>query len=264
MSFVTVAAGSTNEFRIHYELLGDVGQPVLMLSNSLGTNLSMWDPQMPEFSKHFRVLRYDARGHGDSSITPGPYSIDQLGRDVLALLDLLELEKVSFCGLSMGGMVGEWLGWNAADRLQKLVLCNTAAKIGTADGWNTRIETVCAYGVKAVIPEVLERWYTPEFRTARPDVIAATGRMLETTDREGYVASCAAVRDMDLRESVAGIRVATLIIAGAKDPVTPPAEGRFLAEQIARAEYLELNAAHLSNVEAAGKFTLGVIKFLRN
>jgi 3-oxoadipate enol-lactonase len=262
MSFITVAAASPDELTIHYELEGELGLPVLALSNSLGMNLSMWDPQLPEFSKHFRVLRYDARGHGGSPVTPGPYSIEQLSWDVVALLDSLNIETASFCGLSMGGMVGQWLGSNAASRLNKLVLCNTLPKIGTAEGWNARIEKVRAGGVMAVVPETLERWFTPGFRAARPEVIAATARMLEATDREGYAASCAAVRDMDQRHTAAEIRVPTLIVASTEDPVTPPEEEQFLLEQIAGAKYFELKAAHLSNVEAADEFTSGVLKFL--
>src|SRR5713101_360975 len=154
----------SGEARIHYALEGQNGTPALLFSNSLGTNYSMWDPQVPELRKKFRVLRYDTRGHGQSSLTPGPYSIKQLGKDVVALLDALDLDRVHFCGLSMGGMIGMWLGVNAGERLNRLVLCNTAARIGTAEVWNARIENVRQAGMKAITPAVLERWFTPQFR----------------------------------------------------------------------------------------------------
>lgn len=248
--------------QMFYEFGEDRELPVLVLSNSLGTNLSMWEPQLAAFQQHFRVLRYDARGHGRSETTPGPYSIEQLGRDVLALLDALGVAKAAFCGLSMGGMVGQWLGVHAPERLDKLVLCNTAAKIGTAEGWNERIAQVSAEGMQGIIPGVLERWYTPEFRSSSPEAVRVTQRMLETSDPVGYAACCAAIRDMDLRDSVREIRVPTLVVAGSMDPVTPPADGRFLVERIVGAEYLELAAAHLSNVEAATVFTPQVLQFL--
>jgi 3-oxoadipate enol-lactonase len=249
-------------FRTHYTLAGAAGAPVLVFSNSLGTNLSMWNPQLPVFEKHFRVLRYDTRGHGQSSVTAGPYSIEQLGNDVLALLDILHLERVHFCGLSMGGMIGMWLGMNAPERLNKLALCNTGAKIGTVEGWKTRIETVRKGGMKPVAAGVIERWFTPAFRAKAPEEIAAIQDILENTNAEGYVANCAAVRDFDAREAISAIRVPTLVIAGEQDPATPPADGRFLAEKINGARYVELSAAHLSNIEDRDRFNQEVSVFL--
>ena len=248
--------------QMFYEFDEDRDLPVLVLSNSLGTNHSMWDLQLAAFQQHFRVLRYDGRGHGRSETTLGPYSMEQLGRDVLALLDALGVAKAAFCGLSLGGMVGQWLGVHAPERLDRLVLCNTAAKIGTAEGWNERIAQVSAEGMQGIIPGVLERWYTTEFRAASAEVVRVTQRMLETSNPAGYAACCAAIRDMDLRDRVREIRVPTLVVAGSMDPVTPPAEGRFLVEKIVGAEYLELDAAHLSNVETAAVFTPQVLRFL--
>ncbi len=250
------------EVRTHYYWDGPAEKPVLLLSNGLGTNLTMWDGQIPEFSREFRVLRYDQRGHGKSSVSPVPYSIEQLGCDVLALVDRLGIERFCFCGLSMGGMIGQWLGANSPERLTGLVLCNTAAKIGTIESWNTRIELVLKGGVEAAIPLVLDRWFTPEFQKNEPDVVARNREMLVSTSPAGYVAGCAAVRDMDQREVVHNFRVKTLVIAGAYDPVTPPAEGRYLADSIAGASYVELTAAHLSNVEAPAEFNSAVLRFL--
>jgi 3-oxoadipate enol-lactonase len=224
----------------------------------------MWDPQLPELRKKLRVLRYDTRGHGQSSLTPGPYSIEQLGRDVMALLDALDLDRVHFCGLSMGGMIGMWLGANAPERLNKLVLCNTAAKIGTSEVWNARIEAVRKNGMKSVASAVVERWFSPAFREKPPATVSSTLKMLEAANPEGYAACCAAIRDFDFREQLSRIRVPTLVIAGAHDPSTPPADGRFLADQIQGAQYAELDAAHLSNIEAQDRFNNEVAKFLNS
>jgi 3-oxoadipate enol-lactonase len=254
----------SGEARIHYALEGQRGTPVLVFSNSLGTNYSMWDPQAAELRKKLRVLRYDTRGHGQSSLTPGPYSIEQLGRDVLALLDALDLNRIHFCGLSMGGMIGMWLGVNAPERLDKLVLCNTAAKIGSSEVWNARIEAVQKNGMKSVASAVIERWFSPAFREKAPATISTTLKMLEEANPEGYAACCAAVRDFDFREQLNRIRMPALVIAGAHDPATPPADGRFLADQIPGARYAELNAAHLSNIEAQDQFTREINAFLNS
>jgi 3-oxoadipate enol-lactonase len=248
--------------RIHYDVAGPLGAPALVFSNSLGATLSMWDPQMPAFEKQFRVLRYDTRGHGQSSVTPGPYTIERLGHDVLALLDTLKLDRVFFCGLSMGGQTGMWLALNAADRFHKLVLCNTAAKIGTPDVWNTRIEGVRKGGMKSISSAVMERWFSADYRTKSPDVVASTKLMLEGTNPDGYIANCAAIRDFDAREAVAAINVPTLVIAGAHDAATTPADGRYLAGHIAGARYVELNAAHLSNIETSDRFNTELSAFL--
>jgi 3-oxoadipate enol-lactonase len=252
----------SGEAQIHYALEGDSASPVLMFSNSLGTNLSMWDPQTHNFGKKFRILRYDTRGHGQSSSTPGPYSIEQLSKDVLTILDALKLDRVNFCGLSMGGMIGMWLGANAPEKLNKLILCNTGAKIGNAEGWNTRIETVRRTGMKSIASVVLDRWFTPTFRANAPATISNTQRMLEAVNPEGYASCCAAVRDFDFRAELARIRLPTLVITGAHDPATPPADGRFIAEHVPGARYVEFDAAHLSNLEAQDHFNKEVAVFL--
>jgi 3-oxoadipate enol-lactonase len=252
----------TAELRVHYALTGPAEAPVALLSNSLGANLSMWDPQVSALEKTFRVLRYDTRGHGQTSVTPGPYTIEQLARDVVRLLDVLRLDRVHFCGLSMGGMIGVWLGAHAAERLHKLVLCNTAARIGTAEVWNTRIEIVLKGGMRAIAPAVIERWFTPEFRVSSSEIVATAQRMLENAPPQGYMACCAAIRDMDQREAISAITAPTLVITGSKDPVTPSVESRFLADRIAGARYLELETAHLSNLEAPAQFTSELLHFL--
>ena len=250
------------DVRIHYQWDGPENAPVVMLSNSLGTDFSMWDVQAAAWSKKFRVLRYDTRGHGQSSVTPGPYSMQQLGCDVVALLDELGVHKASFCGLSMGGQTGMWLGGNAPLRLHKLVLCNTGAKIGNTEGWNARIESVRSNGMKSLAPAVIQRWFTEEFRTREAAKVAAVQAVLENTSVDGYIANCAAVRDFDYRERVDKIAIPTLVVAGAADTATTPADGRFIAERISGARYLELNAAHLSNIGDEVRFTSEVGAFL--
>jgi 3-oxoadipate enol-lactonase len=250
------------DFSLHYTIDGAPDAPVLVLSNSLGTDLSMWVPQMAALASQFRVLRYDTRGHGQSGVTPGPYSVAQLGQDVIALLDHLGIASAHFCGLSMGGMTGMWLAIHHPQRIKRLVLANTAALIGTAEAWNSRIATVNANGMAAIIPGVLERWFTAGFRERDPDAVAAIVAGLLRTSPEGYGANCGAVRDMDQRVEVAAIRAPTLVIAGTHDLATPPASGKLVADHIAGAAYLELNAAHLSNIEQPAAFTDAVLTFL--
>ena len=250
------------DVRLHYRWDGPENAPVVLLSNSLGTDLTMWDAQAAAWSKTFRLLRYDTRGHGQSSVTPGPYSIQQLGCDVAALMDAAGVTRAHFCGLSLGGQTGLWLAGNAPDRLGKLVLCNTAAKIGTPEGWGARIEAVKKGGMASVAPQVLERWLTPGFRAKEPAKVAGVQKLLENTDPAGYIANCEAVRDFDYRERVEKIAVPTLVIAGSADSATTPADAKFLVERIAGARHVELNAAHLSNVEDEARFTKEVGDFL--
>jgi 3-oxoadipate enol-lactonase len=257
-----VAFAELKDVRIHYELVGPANAPVVMFSNSLGATLAMWDVQVPEVTKTFRVLRYDKRGHGQSSVPPGPYTIEQLGRDAVGLFDFLKLGTVHFCGLSIGGQTGMWLGLNAPKRLKKLVLCNTGAKIGTQEAWNARIEAVRNGGLKAISNAVIERWFTAGFRAKEPATISKIRQALEGHDPEGYAGCCAAVRDFDCREKLSAIQTPTLVISGAHDAATPPSDGRFVAEKIPGARYVELNAAHLSNIEDRDRFTAEIGKFL--
>lgn len=260
MAFVQLAEGE-----LHYQMEGPADAPVLVLSNSLGTDLHMWDTQIAAFSQHFRVLRFDTRGHGQSLVTPGPYSIEQLGRDVLALLDALHIDKAHFCGLSMGGLIGQWLGINAGDRLQKLVVCNTAAKIGDPSVWDPRIETVLRDGAAAMVAlrdASIARWFTADFAEAHPAAAKKITDMLAATSPEGYAANCAAVRDADFREQLSSIKVPLLVIAGTEDAVTPPSGGHFIQQHVQGAEYAEFHAAHLSNVQAGKAFSERVVAFL--
>lgn len=248
---------------LRYEWSGPAVAPVLVFSNSLGTDLAMWDFQAASLSRDFRILRYDTRGHGGSYVPQGPYTLDQLANDLIGLLDQLELERVYFCGLSIGGMTGMALALRAAQRLHRVVLCNTAAKIGSPEIWNARIEAVRMGGMPSVVPGILERWYTAAFRSASPEAVESTRRTLLSTPVEGYAGCCAALRDADLRNEIAGIHLPVLIITGTHDPATTPADGRFLAEKISWSRYVELRAAHLSNIEASDAFTMELSAFLK-
>lgn len=236
--------------------------PVVVLSNSLGTNLAMWEPQISALAQRFRVLRYDSRGHGATTATPGPYTITQLGRDVIVLLDALAIPRAHFCGLSLGGMVGMWLGVNAPERIDRLVLCNTSPRVGSPETYNARIGKVRAEGLAGLADAILERWFTPAFRQRAPDALTRMRAMLIATPSEGYAGACAAIRDMDQWDALPQIRRPTLVIAGAHDMATPAADGRRIAQSIAGAKYVELDAAHISNIEADAAFTAAISDFL--
>lgn len=248
--------------RIRYRLEGPAGAPFLVLSNSLGTNLDMWEPQLAALTQRFRVLRYDSRGHGLSAVTPGPYSIDRLARDVVALFDQLKIDRAHFCGLSMGGMVGMWIAINAPQRVDRLVLANTAAKIGTAEMWNARIDAVRKGGTASIAPAVLARWFTPALLDTPTPMIAQVRATFERMSADGYAACCAAVRDTDQRHTLGRIHAPTLVIAGSDDLSTPADDGRYTAEHVPSARYVELPATHLSNIQAAPAFTQALMQFL--
>lgn len=248
--------------QLQYRLEGPEGAPVLVMSNSLGTTLDMWVPQLLALLRHFRLLRYDTRGHGGSGLSPSPYQVDRLGKDILTLLDGLEIVRAHFCGLSMGGMTGMWLGVHAPDRVDRLVLCNTAAKIGTPEIWNTRIAAVEKGGMAAILPGVIQRWFTEDFANRNPEAVKPIAGMLMQTSPEGYCAACGAIRDMDQRSEIAAIRNPTLVIAGSHDLSTPASDGRFIADAIPGARYIELPSAHLSNIECEKAFTQALLDFL--
>lgn len=250
------------DIRLHYRVDGAPQAPWLVLSNSLGTDLDMWSPQMPALERSFRVLRYDQRGHGKSTVPPGPYSIAQLGRDVIGLCDVLTIPRAHFCGLSLGGVSGMWLGVNAPERIDRLVLCNTAAKIGTPELWDARIAAVRQGGMGAIVDAVLGRWFTPSFAAQSTSEMAAVRAAILRTPPEGYIGCCAALKAMDLREAITTIRAPTLVIAGTHDIATPAADGQLVAQRIPGARLVELPAAHLSNIESAAAFTAALVAHL--
>jgi len=249
---------------LHYQIDGPEGGPVLLLSNSLGCTLGMWDGQVAALARRYRVIRYDSRGHGESGVPPGPYTVDALAADALALLDGMGIERAHFCGLSLGGMVGMWLGAHAGHRLGSVVLANTSAKLGPPEMWEGRITTVRSQGTGAIAETVLQRWFTPSFRSSSPAAVERCRRMLLETPPEGYMGCCAAIRDMDQINTLAAIKNRTLVIVGEHDPSTPPAQGRLIAERIAGANIVSFPAAHLSNIEAAPAFNDALLEFLRD
>ncbi|MFA6264704.1 MAG: 3-oxoadipate enol-lactonase [Pseudolabrys sp.] len=248
---------------IHVEISGRDSAPALMLSNSLGTNLHMWDDQIGDWSKQFRVIRYDRRGHGQSGAPKGPYSMERFGRDVLAVLDALGVVRTHWCGLSMGGMVGQWLGANAPDRIDKLILSNTNAYYADKSGWDDRIRFLANNPLEKLVDPNMERWFTASFRTNAPDTVARMKEIFRTTDKDGYIACCQAIRDMDFRASNPTITAPTLVIVGAQDPATPPAQGEAIAAQIKGARVASLDAAHIANMEQPALYTTTVLDFLQ-
>ncbi len=248
---------------INVEVAGREGAPALILSNSLGTNLHMWDDQVAEWAKHFRLVRYDRRGHGKSGAPKGPYSMERFGRDVLAVADALKIKKFHWCGLSMGGMVGQWLGANAPDRVEKLILSNTNFYYADKAPWADRIKLVQEKGLGDLVDPNMERWFTKEFRARAPQAIARMKTIFLTTNPVGYVASCEAIRDMDFRASNSRIAAPTLVIVGKQDPATPPSAGEAIVTQIKGAKLAALDAAHISNIEQPKIYTETVLNFLR-
>jgi len=235
---------------------------VLVLGHALGVSHAMWAPQREALSAHFRVLSYDSRGHGDSSVTPGPYAVARLGQDLLALTDALGIRRFHFCGLSMGGLVGQWLASQAPTHVDRLVLASTAARFGPRETFDARIASVLAEGMQPLVEGILARWFTAPFRIAAPSQVGQVRALLQACSPEGYAANCAAVRDADLRDSLARIAAPTLVISGSADLGATPEQGRELARGIAGARFVELPVAHLANVEAAAGFNALVLEHL--
>jgi 3-oxoadipate enol-lactonase len=231
------------------------------VSNSLGTDHSLWDFQVAAFSRHRAVWRYDTRGHGDSDKPKGDYSIDRLGKDLVAIIDATGARQVDLCGVSLGGLTALWVALHVPDRVRSLVLANTAARIGDVSMWTVRIATVRTEGLGVLADATMARWFTPEYRAARPEVVARFHSTIAQSDPDGYAGCCAALRDADLRDLAARVACPTLVVTGRHDPATPPAQGRWLTEQIAGAQLVELDAAHLSNVERSAEFNATVLDF---
>ncbi len=248
---------------LHHLLEGAEDAPVLVMANSLGATLNMWDEQAGTLRDRFRLLRYDHRGHGSSPVPPGPHGIDDLGRDVLALLDRLEIQRFSFCGLSIGGMVGMWLASEAPERVERLVLCCTSPRFAPPEAWDSRAAAVRADGVDAIAGAVLERWFTPAFHKSHSEVVEWAGRMLRDTPAEGYAGCCEAIRDADLNDRLGAIRAPTLVIASADDPAAPVDQAELIRDGIIGALLVVIpQAAHLANVEQPEDFTRAVLDHL--
>lgn len=239
-----------------HDMNGPEGAPWLLLGGSLGATSRMWDPQLPALAEHFRVVSYTHRGHGGSPAPPGPYSIDDLGRDVLALADGLGIDEFAYCGLSLGAMVGIWLAAHAPQRVSRLALCCTSAHYAASDFWIARAAAARSEGTAGIAPTVVTRWFTPAFAEAHPDVVARCVGWISDADDEGYAACCEAIAAMDLRADLAAITAPTLVIAGAEDAAAPVEYAKTLAEAVpdARLEVIA-DAAHLANLEHPRRVT---------
>jgi 3-oxoadipate enol-lactonase len=247
---------------LYVEAEGRPDAPVLMLSNSLCTDLGMWDDQMPAFTRRFRVVRYDRRGHGRSGVPKGPYEVDDFGRDALAIMDALGLKSVNWCGLSMGGMVGQWLGANAPERISKLMMSNTHSYYADKSVWDERMKLARENGMAFAAGPAMTRWFTEDFRKHHPDKVDRIRRMFAETKLEGYLACCEAIRNMDMRPTHPKIKAPTLVIVGLQDPATPPAAGEAIQKRIPNARLATINASHLSNIGDAENYTRLVVDFV--
>lgn len=253
-----------NGIAINYQLEGPVRGPVVMLSHSLAIDLRMWDPQIgPLSAAGYRVLRYDTRGHGASDVPPGPYTMEQLAADAVGLMDALDLSSVHFCGLSMGGMVGQLLGARFANRIRSLILCSTSAHMPAAQMWDERIAAVREKGLPALVDATIDRWFTKTGQQRLPDAVEKIRNVYVNTSTDGFCACCAAIRDMDLRGIIPGIAAPTLILVGEHDEGTPVSHAEQIHQRISMSK-LEVvaDAAHLQNIEQQSVFDKTVLAFL--
>jgi 3-oxoadipate enol-lactonase/4-carboxymuconolactone decarboxylase len=258
MAFIDTQAGS-----LYYRLDGAEDKPVVVLSHSLGLDHGMWDAQVADLAPHFRILRYDSRGHGASMVPSGDYTIEQLGRDVIALVDALGIRQFVFCGLSLGGMVGQWLAVHAPERLTHLVLASTTARVADPSAMEARRKAVLESGMSGVIDTVMARFFTSRSLDRNPPPVASARRTVLATSPVGYAGCCAAIRDMDQRDALARVTVPTLVIAGDHDVSMPwDSHSALLASSIQAATVVRLRAAHLSNLEQPRSFSAALFRFL--
>ena len=247
---------------IHYQTFGDSSHPALIFSNSLGTNLSMWQAQIDFFQQHYFVICYDTRGHGASTAPQGPYTLEQLAQDVVNLLDHLNIEKAAFCGISMGGLTGQWLAIHHAKRFSHVIVCNTAAKIGQEQAWLDRASLVREQGLAPIASTAAGRWFTEGFVAQNPDVVATLSANLGAGSAEGYASCCEALAVADLTEAIKTISIPVLVIAGRQDPVTTVEDGQFILDRTPSSELFAINASHISNIEAPVEFNQALRSFI--
>ena len=254
--------GSHDSCRLFYRTEGPPDAPAVILSNSLGTDHMMWQPQAAVLNRQFRVVRYDQRGHGASDVFHCDYTLEQLGKDVLAIADRLGLERFSFCGISMGGLTGQWLGINAPQRIDRLVLSNTSAHFSPPEMWDERMSAIRQGGLAAISEMVLGRFFTQRFIQAQPGTAVQFRHVLEYMEPQGYLGCCAALKAADMQDALNRISAPTLVISGEHDQSTPPDRGDFIAGEIAGAEHIVLDAAHISNIEQPAAFTQALMDHL--
>ncbi|WP_173911115.1 3-oxoadipate enol-lactonase [Acinetobacter sp. Marseille-Q1618] len=254
---------TSNDAEINYQTFGDANQPAIVFSNSLGTKYSMWQPQIDALQNDYFVICYDTRGHGASSAPQGPYTIAQLGQDVINLLEHLNVKKASFCGISMGGLTGQWLAIHKPEYFNHVIVCNTAAKIGQEQAWNDRAALVREQGLKPIAATAATRWFTERFIQSQATIVESLSNDLAAGSAEGYASCCEALAKADLREDLKNITVPVLVIAGQQDPVTTVADGQFMVDRIANSQLFEINASHISNIECPEEFTQAVRQFIK-
>lgn len=250
-----------NGIDVFYLTDGDPHKPAIIFSNSLGTDHSMWDGQLENLRRDFYLIRYDTRGHGLTNAPKGPYSIDQLGKDVISLLDYLSIDKAFFCGISMGGLIGQWLAIHTPKRIEAIVIANTASKIGAEQAWNERAALVRRDGLHAIAESAPSRWFTPEFYGFNRSGVNELLINLKNMNPEGYASCCEALAKEDLRDGISKINIPVLIIAGDKDPVTTVEDARVMQSQIKGSQITFLPASHISNIEAEAKFNQAIKQF---
>jgi 3-oxoadipate enol-lactonase / 4-carboxymuconolactone decarboxylase len=249
--------------RMFYRLQGNAGEPVLILSHSIGTDHAMWELQVADLLPHFQILRYDTRGHGASGVTAGEYSVEMLGKDILALADTLEISQFAFCGLSLGGAIGQWVAAHAPERVTHLVLANTSPQFVPRANWETRIATVLKGGMSAVVGGTMQRFFSPDTLAKQNPHVASIRSVFLGADPVGYAGCCAALRDMNHADLLMQIKTPTLVISGDRDVATPwTGHGERLAQEIPGAKALHLPAAHLSNIERPHSFTSALLEFM--
>lgn len=247
---------------LNYATFGESSNPALIFSNSLGTNYHMWQPQIDALQNDYFIICYDTRGHGKSSAPTGPYSFDQLGQDVINLLDYLNIDKAFFCGISMGGMTGQWLAIHYPNRFYHFMLCNTAAKIGNEAAWAERAQLVREQGLDPIAATAASRWFTADFIDHYPDVVKALSGALAAGSSEGYASCCEALAIADTRSQLPDIHAAITVLAGSQDPVTTVADGQYMVERIPNATLATIDASHISNIEQPDAFNQFVRKYL--
>lgn len=252
-----------DKVNLYYQCSGEAKNPALIFSNSLGTQQSMWQPQIEALSKHFYVITYDTRGHGQSDKPAGPYTLTRLGQDVLCILGALNIKNANFCGISMGGLTGLWLAIYAPERFSRIAVANTAAKIGERDAWLARAAMVREQGMQALAQSAPERWFTEGFISQHSALIDSMVDDLARADAEGYAACCKALAEADLRPQIGDIKLPLLVVAGDADPVTTVADAKAIVADCANAQLKTLHASHISNLEQPQAFSQALSRFLR-
>jgi 3-oxoadipate enol-lactonase len=253
----------SNDAAINYATFGDASKPAIIFSNSLGTNYQIWQPQINFFKKNYFIVCYDTRGHGASTAPQGPYSIEQLGTDVVNLLDHLNIQKANFCGISMGGLTGQWLAIHHPERFNHVIVCNTAAKIGQEQAWNDRAQLVREQGLKPIAETAASRWFTEPFIRSNTAIVESLSDDLGAGSPEGYASCCEALAKADVREQLKNIKVPTLVVAGQKDPVTTVADAQYIINNVRSSSLFEINASHISNIEQPRAFNQAMQSFLQ-